>query len=192
MKYYYILNGKIMSANEKMPEINEQWHNYNSNLLKWSESLQPCEISDGELTKINQYLFDDGREYIANPIEVTDIISDNNGVISFKDKNCLCLKCSPIEFPDFRFNVCSICGNKRCPHASDHNYKCTNSNEPNQFGSVYCEHPKQVEEIEAENKYHFAREILFTLKSNQSITETAYLYWIDKLIQDEKIFKNQK
>jgi len=76
-----------MSANEKMPEINEQWHNYNSNLLKWSESLQPCEISDGELTKINQYLFDDGREYIANPIEVTDIISDNNGVISFKDKN---------------------------------------------------------------------------------------------------------
>lgn len=110
----------------------------------------------------------------------------------FKDKNCLCLKCSPIEFPDFRFNVCSICGNKRCPHASDHNYKCTNSNEPNQFGSVYCEHPKQVEEIEAENKYHFAREILFTLKSNQSITETAYLYWIDKLIQDEKIFKNQK
>jgi hypothetical protein len=191
MKYYYLINGKIMSANEKMPTPNTRAF-YTVCLNEWKHDLQPCEISDGELTKINQYLFDDGREYIANQIEVTDIISDNNGVISFKDKNCLCLKCSPIEFPDFRFNVCSICGNKRCPHASDHNYKCTNSNEPNQFGSVYCEHPKQVEEIEAENKYHFAREILFTLKSNQSITETAYLYWIDKLIQDEKIFKNQK
>lgn len=181
-----------MSANEKMPRQANKYVYIGIDYINWKNSLQSCDISESESEKVKKKLVISGYVLSLDTIEVTDIIEDNNGVISFKDKNCLCLKCSPIEFPDFRFNVCSICGNKRCPHASDHNYKCTNSNEPNQFGSVYCEHPKQVEEIEAENKYHFAREILFTLKSNQSITETAYLYWIDKLIQDEKIFKNQK
>lgn len=71
MKYYYLLNGKIMSANEKMPIINEQWHNYNSSLLKWSESLQQCEISESELNKIKGYLWGKTSE---NPIEVTDIV----------------------------------------------------------------------------------------------------------------------
>ena len=34
--------------------------------------------------------------------------------------------------------VCEICGNKRCPHATDHRYGCTNSNEPGQHGSVFA------------------------------------------------------
>lgn len=33
--------------------------------------------------------------------------------------------------------VCSICGNKRCPKATNHILECTNSNEPGQEGSVY-------------------------------------------------------
>lgn len=33
--------------------------------------------------------------------------------------------------------LCETCGNKRCPHASDHNLACTGSNEPGQPGSVY-------------------------------------------------------
>lgn len=33
--------------------------------------------------------------------------------------------------------VCRTCGNKRCPHATDHNLACTGSNEPGQPGSVY-------------------------------------------------------
>jgi hypothetical protein len=33
--------------------------------------------------------------------------------------------------------VCERCGNKRCPHATDHNLACTNSNEPGQPGSIY-------------------------------------------------------
>lgn len=32
---------------------------------------------------------------------------------------------------------CHICGNKRCPHHSDHTLACTNSNEPGQQGSFY-------------------------------------------------------
>lgn len=40
---------------------------------------------------------------------------------------------------------------------------------------------------EAENKYHFAREVLFNLRSCYAISDTVYLHWIDKLISDEKL-----
>ncbi len=36
-----------------------------------------------------------------------------------------------------RYILCAICGNKRCPHATDHKHACTNSNEPGQPGSSY-------------------------------------------------------
>lgn len=36
-----------------------------------------------------------------------------------------------------RMILCPTCGNKRCPHASDHGNACTNSNEPGQPGSIY-------------------------------------------------------
>lgn len=32
---------------------------------------------------------------------------------------------------------CPSCGNKRCPHASDHRLPCTRSNAPGQSGSIY-------------------------------------------------------
>lgn len=35
------------------------------------------------------------------------------------------------------FITCPECGNKRCPKSTDHNLKCTNSNEPGQQGSRY-------------------------------------------------------
>lgn len=45
-----------------------------------------------------------------------------------------CRKCEP-GFQGMR--VCSECGNKRCPHASDHENDCTHSNKPGQVGSIY-------------------------------------------------------
>ncbi len=36
--------------------------------------------------------------------------------------------------PIVLFIICQKCGNKRCPHAGDHRYLCTNSNEPDQVG----------------------------------------------------------
>ncbi len=36
-----------------------------------------------------------------------------------------------------RMILCSVCGNKRCPKATDHNLACTNSNDEGQLGSVY-------------------------------------------------------
>jgi hypothetical protein len=37
-----------------------------------------------------------------------------------------------------RMILCPICGNKRCPHATDHRCHCTGSNEPGQPGSAYA------------------------------------------------------
>lgn len=34
--------------------------------------------------------------------------------------------------------ACELCGNKRCPHHSDHRLECTRSNAPGQPGSVYA------------------------------------------------------
>lgn len=36
-----------------------------------------------------------------------------------------------------RMILCPLCGNKRCPHANNHEHACTNSNEPGQKGSAY-------------------------------------------------------
>lgn len=66
---------------------------------------------------------------------------------------CLCIKCCDERraklkandnlgwimantFANFRY-ACEICGNKRCPHHSDHTLACTNSNEPGQPGSYF-------------------------------------------------------
>lgn len=37
----------------------------------------------------------------------------------------------------YTFTICTQCGNKRCPRATDHRLECTNSNEPNQPGSRF-------------------------------------------------------
>ena len=42
---------------------------------------------------------------------------------------------NPVGMP---FIVCRICGNKRCPKATDCKLDCTNSNEPGQAGSIYA------------------------------------------------------
>lgn len=53
---------------------------------------------------------------------------------------CLDGKIDKVGFPlaiATRMIVCAICGNKRCPHSTDHRLACTNSNEPGQPGSRY-------------------------------------------------------
>jgi hypothetical protein len=43
----------------------------------------------------------------------------------------------PMQPPFVPMILCPICGNKRCPHATDPALACTNSNEPGQRGSAY-------------------------------------------------------
>lgn len=43
-----------------------------------------------------------------------------------------------------RMVLCPICGNKRCPRATDHRNACTGSNDAGQRGSLYggcCDYP---------------------------------------------------
>lgn len=56
---------------------------------------------------------------------------------------CWCETCRPITLLDMRMVLCPTCGNKRCPHATDHRNACTGSNEPGQKGSSW-EHVQPV------------------------------------------------
>ena len=37
-----------------------------------------------------------------------------------------------------------------------------------------------------DNKFHFAREIIFNLRTCYAITHEVYIHWMDKLIREEK------
>lgn len=81
-------------------------------------------------------------------------------------ENCRCYEClgdtpAPdiyglshnIKMRDMIMVVCAICGNKRCPHGTDHRLPCTNSNEPGQLGSRYGIYPHPyIELIDFMNK----------------------------------------
>lgn len=71
--------------------------------------------------------------------------SFSNSGESTAPAKCSCEACSPDDVVGFnrRFIVCSICGNKRCPHAHNHLNACTNSNEVGQPGSSW-EHVSPV------------------------------------------------
>jgi hypothetical protein len=51
---------------------------------------------------------------------------------------CGCWRCHEERGEKIMFMIlCPTCGNKRCPHAADHELRCTNSNELGQPGSAY-------------------------------------------------------
>jgi len=66
-------------------------------------------------------------------------------VSKFDKYKCWCYNCNKdrldesglLPYVMTRMILCPECGNKRCPHSTDHTLKCTNSNEPNQPGSRY-------------------------------------------------------
>lgn len=45
-----------------------------------------------------------------------------------------------LPFTSTTMIVCEYCGNKRCPHATDHELSCTRSNDPGQVGSIYSDY----------------------------------------------------
>lgn len=58
------------------------------------------------------------------------------------DAHCWCDTCRPALSArnpgNLRMVLCPDCGNKRCPKATDHTLRCTDSNESGQPGSVYA------------------------------------------------------
>ena len=66
-------------------------------------------------------------------------------MLGYNKPGCYCYNCNKDHlepgqiFPSVltRMVVCPFCGNKRCPHATDHYNPCTRSNDPGQPGSRY-------------------------------------------------------
>lgn len=73
------------------------------------------------------------------------IFRANKSATVVEKPQCYCYNCNKdytepgamIPYVATRMIVCPTCGNKRCPHSTDHNLPCTNSNEPGQTGSRY-------------------------------------------------------
>jgi len=110
--------------------------------LGWKQPAQPPLIP---MKPIGDEIETVDAEYWSgyySPEEFVDKVLPN---FRTQDSNCRCIRClrergSMINgFPEETkyMIVCPQCGNKRCPHASDHRHACTNSNEPGQIGSVY-------------------------------------------------------
>ena len=84
-------------------------------------------------------------------VDQTTFASNWDAIFGQKDKepqtkpDCYCYNClkdytepgQAFPYVMSRMIVCPTCGNKRCPHATDHNLACTGSNEPGQPGSRY-------------------------------------------------------
>jgi len=78
-------------------------------------------------------------DLMRKPLVSRETVSDNWDSLFKKQTlaRCTCIKCKLADnIKNPRMVVCPECGNKRCPHASDHELTCTNSNEPGQPGSV--------------------------------------------------------
>ena len=52
-----------------------------------------------------------------------------------------------LKIPSTTMILCPQCGNKRCPHATDHSLPCTDSNDPGQSGSIYGIYPHPSKEL---------------------------------------------
>ena len=74
---------------------------------------------------------------------IRNLLNDNDKPKLGKKYDCYCYNCNKdnivggLPFVMTRMVLCPECGNKRCPKATDHSNKCTNSNKPGQSGSRY-------------------------------------------------------
>jgi len=74
-------------------------------------------------------------------------VAADGTAITPAEPECVCHRCIKEKdlkapggvFPlsSSRMILCPVCGNKRCPKASDHRLACTGSNEPGQDGSIF-------------------------------------------------------
>ena len=93
---------------------------------------------------------DGGKGSAPRPMTVKydDFANNFDRIFGKKKENnyqCYCYNCNKDRLDESgnfpyvmtRMIVCPECGNKRCPHSTDHNLACTGSNDPGQPGSRY-------------------------------------------------------
>lgn len=74
------------------------------------------------------------KAFANSPRRVQETFPSPGPMPSFQQFDCY--KCANGQTTVYMI-LCPLCGNKRCPKASDHSLACTNSNAPGQPGSVY-------------------------------------------------------
>lgn len=117
-----------VSNRDELPLSYRQGH---QDGLEWA-----AQLAEANHPQTGDWLYDDQAELakaIRKGPDMPPVESGKSPVIP----DCWCHTCRPVTMSDMRFVVCPECGNKRCPHASDHNNACTGSNEPGQAGSAY-------------------------------------------------------
>lgn len=78
---YYLINGKIMKGGDMPTFNNALTEHHKKEYSDWLNSLQECSITDRDLTLIKIELGDFKESEI---LEVTELISDNYGIVMFK------------------------------------------------------------------------------------------------------------
>jgi len=85
---------------------------------------------------VNQLFYHGGILLVNNMIEdcgkCYECLKSKTIKMRFKDDSYY-----DMPIVNTRMILCVECGNKRCPHATDHRFTCTGSNEPGQIGSRY-------------------------------------------------------
>jgi hypothetical protein len=99
-------------------------------------------------------------------------------------KNCHCEACHDLRDVERYLILCPKCGNKRCPHAENHKYKCTSSNELDQIGEeelitcgMECK-PGKISKIVAEKL-----DQLIEMYEDGSITKSTLVVMIDEFYE---------
>lgn len=98
-------------------------------------SAEEKRANDGK-TRCEPYVTGGALSWDADPTD-PDLLGKLSQAARESQARCRCRKCSPVTVFDMRMPICPKCGNKRCPHAANHENACTNSNEPGQPGSDY-------------------------------------------------------
>lgn len=85
--------------------------------------------------------FESYSEMVTERLRVKDLenrVKEQAELIRLlQKKTCHCYNCADPFTRLTTMIVCPKCGNKRCPHATNHNTACTDSNAPGQEGGRY-------------------------------------------------------
>jgi len=112
---------ELVQRIQELSQKNLELEGENFALKEQLQGILNAELKKSELEEQSRRFHEEHRLLIEN--------YGRNGA-------CTCKMCNP-KVVGLIFIVCPICGNKRCPHASNHLYECTNSNSTGQEGSVY-------------------------------------------------------
>lgn len=122
---------KTMSLDEARRRVKNMYGN----------SLKPFGDVPEDARLTDTVWLDYGR-YSADHLEAIAVVMRADGAARTAEAaatatGCGCYDCSDINRRVSVEITCRKCGNKRCPHATDHEYACTNSNEFGQPGSRF-------------------------------------------------------